>query len=422
MTIAGWRHAKRILLVRLDNLGDVLVTTPAFRAVRQSLPAAETTLLSSPIGAQAARLNRDIDEIIEYNAPWMDPWGVMQLDPDAENRIVREIEQRRFDGAIIFTSYRQSSLPAAYLCYQAGIPLRAGASVDGAGALLTTRIKHTADYTGHFPHEVHRALSLVAELGMFTDDDRLELQVPESARRSVRKMLTARTAGRFPYLVVLHPGCSMPARTYPAGMFGEAAGLLARELNAAVFVTGTQSERDLAHAVVTAAGRTGSGLVSSVAGDLQFDELCSLIEAAALTISNNTGPAHVSAAVGTPVLELFALTNPPHQWAPWRIPYRQLYRDVPCRICYSRVCAFQHECLRLVSPREVAESAAEMLGVERLTYRHDQQEYAPVSPRSLACSSDDNQDPGEVGEQIARLSVAAAASYPTDDPSRELGQ
>ena len=413
MIAPEWRHAGRILLIRLDNLGDVLVTTPAFRAVRQSLPHAKISLLCGPVGAQAGRLNGDLDEVIEYEAPWMDPWGHRAQDSAAESRIVKEIAQRRFDGAIIFTSYRQSSLPAAYLCYQAGIPLRVAASVDGAGALLTTRHKHAADYTGHFPHEVERSLSLVAELGMYADDDRLELQVPESARRSMRAMLTARAA-RFPCVIVLHPGCSMPARTYPANMFGEVARLLARDLDAAVFVTGTDAERDLAGIVVKGAENAGAGMVVSLAGEIQFDEMCALIESAALTVSNNTGPAHISAAVGTPVLELFALTNPPHQWAPWRVPYRQLYRDVPCRICYSRMCPFQHECLRLVSPDDVVDAATQMLGADG---PHDQQKYEPIDVAGRP----------QPAVRIAPWKPIgppnmAAGRYPVDDPVREMGQ
>ena len=69
-----WRLAQRILAVRLDNLGDVLVTTPAMHAIKTSLPCCKLSLLTSPVGAQVARLNPDIDEVIVYEAPWMDPW------------------------------------------------------------------------------------------------------------------------------------------------------------------------------------------------------------------------------------------------------------------------------------------------------------------------------------------------------------
>jgi ADP-heptose:LPS heptosyltransferase len=92
-----------------------------------------------------------------------------------------------------------------------------------------------------------------------------------------------------------------------------------------------------------------------------FAGLCALIERADLTITNNTGPMHVAAAVKTPVVALFALTNPPAQWGPWRVPHRQLFHDVPCRLCYSRVCPYGQECLSLVTPAQVVEAATELL-------------------------------------------------------------
>jgi len=103
------------------------------------------------------------------------------------------------------------------------------------------------------------------------------------------------------------------------------------------------------------------GVVQNMAGSLTFPELCALIQYADLTITNNTGPMHISSAVKTPVVALFALTNPPEQWGPWQVPHRLLFHDVPCRICYSRVCPYQHECLRLVTPTMVISAASELL-------------------------------------------------------------
>ena len=137
-----WHAAQRVLAVRLDNLGDVLVTTPAIHALKEALPGARLTLLASPVGAQAGRLNPDLDDVIVYQAPWMDPWHKLPRDPEREQSMIASLRARAFDAAIIFTSFRQSSLPAAYLCYLADVPLRLAASVAGPGSLLTTRHKH----------------------------------------------------------------------------------------------------------------------------------------------------------------------------------------------------------------------------------------------------------------------------------------
>jgi lipopolysaccharide heptosyltransferase II len=348
-----WRAARRILLVRLDNLGDVLVTTPAFHALRKCLPQAELTLLASPIGAQAGRLNRDLHDVIVYESPQMDPWQKLPHDSNREQRMITLLRERQFDGAIIFTSFRQSSLPAAYLCYLADIPLRHAASIDGPGSLLTTRHKHPEGML----HEVERGLDLVGALGLYTDQTELVLEVPEAPRAQIAQLVA-----RFPRpFVVVHPGCSMPARTYPADMFAKVAELLVARLGASVALTGSAGERPLIELVLGGLSHAARQATLPLAGALEFASFCALVEAADLVITNNTGPMHMAAALKTPVAALFALTNPPEQWGPWRVPHRLLYHEVPCRLCYSRVCPLGHECLRRVSPTQVLDAAAELL-------------------------------------------------------------
>src|SRR5579885_531164 len=210
-----WRSARKVLLVRLDNLGDVLLMTPAFHAVKAALPSASLTLLASPIGAQVGALNPDIDEVIVYQAPWMDPWHKLPQDSRREQHMIAEIKARGFDGAIIFTSFHQSALPAAYLCYLADIPLRVAASIDGPGSLLTTRHKHPE----RMMHEVERGLDLVGAIGLTTDNLDLVLQVPQEARAQLARRLSAADLDSRRPLIVIHPGCSMPDRTYPWEMY-----------------------------------------------------------------------------------------------------------------------------------------------------------------------------------------------------------
>lgn len=358
-----WRQARRILAVRLDNLGDVLVTTPALHALKSALPRAAVTLLASPVGAQAGRLNPDLDDVIVYQAPWMDPWQRLPQDSAREQALIATVRERRFDAAVIFTSFRQSALPAAYLCYLAEIPLRLAASIDGPGSLLTTRHKHPEAMM----HEVERGLDLLGAIGIApplttrAGERGLVLSVSDEARGAALGLLAAHRLDPLRPLVVLHPGCSMPARTYPWELYAEVAGLLVQRLDATVLLTGAEDERSLVeriHAHVAPAQRRA---VVALAGDVAFPTLCALIEAADLTVTNNTGPMHVAAALRTPVVALFALTNPPEQWGPWGVPHRQLYRDVSCRLCYSRVCPYTHDCLRGVTPAAVVEAAAGLL-------------------------------------------------------------
>ena len=352
-----WLSVKKVLAIRLDNLGDVLVTTPALHAIKTSLPGVELTLLASPVGAQVARLNPDIDDVIVYEAPWMDPWHKLPQDSQREQQMIAAIRERQFDGAIIFTSYHQSPLPAAYLCYLADIPLRVAASIDGPGSLLTTRHKHPE----RMMHEVERGLDLVGAIGLTTDDVDLGLRVPEKAQAQLAQRLATDGIDSLRPLVVVHPGCSMPARTYPWEMYAQVVNLLVEQLGAVVALTGTEDEEALVGQVLNQLQPETRKAVYAFAGKLPFPEFCALIEAADLTITNNTGPMHISAALKTPVVALFALTNPPEQWGPWHVAHRQLYHDVSCRICYNRICPYGHECLRLVSPQMVVSAAGELI-------------------------------------------------------------
>lgn len=368
----AWREVRRVLAVRLDNLGDVLVTTPAIHAIRKSLPLARITLLASPVGAQAGRLNPDIDDVIVYEAPWMDPWRRLPQDSAREQRMIARLREGRFDGAIIFTSFRQSPLPAAYLCYLADIPLRLAASIDGPGSLLTTRHRHPE----RMMHEVERGLDLVGAIGVTPPDLDLVLEPDEAARAEAADLLASRAADPHRPLVVLHPGCSMPARTYPWELYAEVAELLVERLGATVALTGVEGERDLVQHIQARMRPLARRFALPLAGELPFPVFAALVATADLVVTNNTGPMHVAAATKTAVVALFALTNPPEQWGPWRVPHRQLYHEVPCRLCYQRVCPYGQPCLRLITPPMVVDAAAELLA----EVSRPRSELARVSP------------------------------------------
>jgi ADP-heptose:LPS heptosyltransferase len=215
-------------------------------------------------------------------------------------------------------------------------------------------------------HEVERALDLIGALGLGTLERDLVLRVPEEARVAASYWLSyvkasfahTRYAPSSSPLIVLHPGCSMPARTYPWERYAEVVDLLVGRLGAMVALTGSFEER----ALVAQICKRMKHQAIDLAGKLEFAELCALVEIADLLVTNNTGPMHIAAALKTPVISLFALTNPPEQWAPWRVPHQLLNRDVPCRICYSRVCPYGQQCLS-VAPEAVVAAAAELLAL-----------------------------------------------------------
>jgi lipopolysaccharide heptosyltransferase II len=353
---AGDWNADNVLCVRLDNLGDVLMTTPALRAIKHGKPGRRLTLLTSPAGAEVAVLVPEVDEVIAYDAPWMKATGP-RADARPDLGLIRRLHRSGHDAAVVFTVYSQNPLPAALVCFLAGIPRRLAHCRENPYQLLTHWVREP-EPEQMVRHEVRRQLDLVAEVGCTTEDIRLSLRVPENARLRARGILRelGLHAGR-PWLAI-HPGASAPSRRYPPEHFARAAGMLARDLGFEVVFTGSAAEAELVETI-----RDDMGAPShSLAGKLGLAELAGVIEAAPLLIANNTGPAHIAAAVGTPVVDLYALTNPQH--TPWGVANRVLSYDVPCKNCYRSVCPEgHHDCLRRVPPEEVVAAACDLLGL-----------------------------------------------------------
>ena len=355
MSVPAWAHARCVLAVRLDTLGDVVMTTPALRALRTARPDRRVTLLTSSAGAEAARLVSDVDDVIVYDAPWLKA-TTSRADSAADRAMADRLRLLRFDGAVIFTVYSQNPLPAAMLCFLADIPLRLAHCRENPYQLLTDWVSDP-EPDRLVRHEVRRQLDLVETIGCRTDDERLSLRVTEDHRRSVRGLLDAAGIDRQREWVVVHPGARAASRRYPPESFASACRRLVAERGCQVVFTGEASERTLIAAI-----RAASDAPSiSLAGELGLVELAALLADASLLISNNTGPVHVAAAVGTPVVDLYALTNPQH--TPWAVAHRVLSHDVPCKYCYRSVCpAGHHECLRGIPPAAVVSAAHELLG------------------------------------------------------------
>lgn len=349
----SWDRAERILCVRLDNLGDVLMCTPAMRALGEA-PGRHITLLASSGGAAIARLIPEIAATIAHDVPWM-KHGTRDRGGEAAYALIDSIRQGQFDAAVIFTVYSQSPLPAAMLCYQAGIPLTLAHCRENPYALLSNWVPEP-EPREFLRHEVRRQLELVATVGARTSDERLSLQVPVGARERVMRILRERDIDPSRPWLLVHPGATAASRRYAPESFAAVARRLRLEAGYDVLFTGSDHEGALIEGI-----RASMGTPSySLAGGLRLDEFAALIALAPVLIANNTGPVHMAAALGTPVVDLYALTNPQH--TPWQVPNRVLSHDVPCKYCYKSICPEgHHNCLRMVTPDDVFAAACDLL-------------------------------------------------------------
>jgi ADP-heptose:LPS heptosyltransferase len=346
--------ARRTLAVRLDSDGDVLLTSPALRALRAG--SARLDLLVSPSGEQAARLLPDLDDILVFDAPWTGTTP-SPVSPSAVDHLVAQLRSAAYDDVVIFTSFHQSPLPMALLARLAGAGRISAASEEYPGALLDLRHRRMPlgrpDLGGAAGgHEVEAMLSLAAAAGFPLprgDDARLQL--------APLGPLTRQELVVEPPYLVLAPTASVPARSLGESASRRIADRLAAD-GWTVVVTGaptgpTPSVRAVPPGGVDLVGRT------------TLAELAQVLAAAACVVTVNSAPGHLAAAVRTPVVSLFAPVVPPERWAPWGVPSEVLGDQLAlCRGTRARTCPVPgHPCLDGIDPDDVAAAVARLVGV-----------------------------------------------------------
>jgi ADP-heptose:LPS heptosyltransferase len=327
----------RVLVARLDNAGDALPTGPAVRAIAAR---ADVVYLCGPRGTQAAEMLPGVRHVTQFHAPWMGD-DAPPVDRRALRRLRRRVASWKPGAAVIFTSSHQSPLPLALVLRSAGVEMIAANSVDHPGSLLDLRRRPDPAL-----HEVEQNLALARDAGF-------PLPPGASDALAIRAALPRQpfVAGRY---VVVHPGASVPARGLPAELARSVvAGLSARGTH--VVVTGSPDERRL-----TALVAAGSRQVTDLAGALTFATLASVLAGADALVTGNTGPAHLAAAVGTPVVCVFAPVVPAHRWRPWRVRHVLLGdQEVACAGCRSRRCPLADQlCVSSISADSVIDAVA----------------------------------------------------------------
>ncbi|HYG41063.1 MAG TPA: glycosyltransferase family 9 protein [Cytophagales bacterium] len=358
---SDWNNFKNILCIRLDNLGDVIMTSPAIRALKNSIPGRKVTLLASRGGNGIAKFIPEIDELLIFDTPWEK--NANQGSTEGIFQIVEELKKHQFDAAIIFTVYSQNPLPTAMLCYMSGIPRVAGYCRENPYQLITDWIPETEPIY-EIKHEVVRQLDLVKKLGAIVETEEFSLELPDLDNcRITNKLALLRVDTKKPF-IVMHPGVSELKRQYPVELFAKAAKMISEEMGYQILLTGLESEKSLTEYIAEEVG----SLAYSLAGQLSLEEMMALLKVSPLLISNNTGPVHMAAAMKTPVVVLYALTNPQH--TPWKVKHKVLPFDVPKDLRSKNVIiSFAYEkCFvnpqEMVTPEEVVKATKELLEEE----------------------------------------------------------
>jgi ADP-heptose:LPS heptosyltransferase len=353
----SWSGCRNILCIRLDNIGDVLMSSPAIRALRSSFDC-KITLLTSTGAKIVAPLIDCLDEVLTYDVPW-----VKSETHDAVQsyfKMVNLLDAKHFDACVVFTVFSQNPLPSIMLAYLAKIPRRLAYCRENPYKLITHWIPDKEPYS-LIRHQVVRDLALVKAIGALTTDDTVTLRLNQNVWTAARGKLSTAGVRLDQRWILIHPAVSEEKRQYPLELWIESGKRLVNELGVQLLVTGAAADEALTQQIANGIGNN----CFPIAGLLTLEEFALLISRSPLVISVNTSTIHIAAAVGTATIVLYALTNPQH--APWKgkgkiLPFPvEAGQESKNEVLRFLQQTFFHQRIPMVSPEEIVSAAREIL-------------------------------------------------------------
>ncbi|MFH1190663.1 MAG: lipopolysaccharide heptosyltransferase II [Candidatus Omnitrophota bacterium] len=343
----SYKQYRRILIVRTDRLGDVLLSTPVIKALRQKFPQGYISMLVSLYTKDALEGNPALDEIITF-------------DKDVENKgwwasfkFIQSLRKKKFDLVVVLHPTTRMHL----LTFFAGIPERLGYDRK-FGFLLTDRIKHTKQYGEK--HESEYALDLVRYLGIVPQDKTLFMPIKQASEKWVEVLFNQEQIQDSDKLLAIHPAASCHSRIWPGERYAEVADKLAGRYGFKVIIV--SGPKDIQKAQMVIKNMRTKAL--NLAGKTSISQLASILRRCQLFISTDSGPMHVASALGVPVIAIFGRSQAglsPQRWGPLGAKNRILHKTAGCTICLAHNCQKDFACLKATSVEDVLLAAESIL-------------------------------------------------------------
>ncbi|MFZ5799802.1 MAG: glycosyltransferase family 9 protein [Candidatus Omnitrophota bacterium] len=320
---------KKILVMRPDRIGDLILATPVFENLRRHFPKARIAVLIAKGNKDLIEGNPSIDQILVSPVP------------------LRYLEAEKFDLAIVL----YSAFWTARLAFRAGIPFRAGYDFHGCGFLLTHKIPY--EQKAAALHEVDRNLNLLELIGITPQIKELRISVSPEAQKKISHWLLSRGLSENSHLAIVHPGAYEEyIRWRPEG-FAKVADCLIADYKMQVVLLAGPQEYDLVRKVAALMHNQ-----PVLATGLTLGQTVALIKRAELFIGNSTGPMHIAAALKIPVVAIFGSRHPMddfHKWGPYGTKSFVVRRDVACKSCEPSECRHLR-CMKEIEPAQVLEA------------------------------------------------------------------
>ncbi len=330
---------KKILIVRTDRIGDVVLSTPVINAARKAYPQSRIAVMVRPYTKDIVIGNLYLDEVIVY-----DKYGIHK-NWLSTLKFALDLRKKRFDLALILHPTNRVHI----ITFLAGIPLRIGYKKK-CGFLLT----HSIEDKKHLgqKHELDYNFDLAGLAGIKMVDRILSMPLAEQDKEFAGDVLRKNGFNSDDSLIIIHPGSSCPSKRWPPERFA----LLSDKINqldkVKVVVVGGPDDKAIAEKICSCASLP----IVNLCGQLELKKLAALIKFSRLFITNDNGPMHIASAVGTPVIAIFGRNQPglsPRRWGPTGKKDIVLHKDVGCKTCLAHNCQNGFSCLKAVSMEEV---------------------------------------------------------------------
>ncbi len=332
----------RILVTRVDRIGDVVLSTPVLEALRSRFPFAHIAMMISPATRDLVEGNPNIDEVIVYDKTgrqksWKGTW-----------RFSKKLKEKDFDIVI----HLHPTNRVNWVSFLAGIPVRLGYRWKNY-RLLT----HVVPYLKHegLKHEAQYNFDLLKRLGIDAPSE-IRTHVPLSEEIYESLIDIKKEAGlESDSFITINPGSSCPSKMWPASRFAELADRITEKFGIPVVFIGGDKEKSLAAQMM----KWMKTKPVDLTGKLSLSQTAWLLKQADLLVSNDSGPVHIANAVGTPAISIFGRKQPglsPRRWGPVGKDSTVIHKDVGCTVCAAHECEYSFLCLDAISIEEVLQA------------------------------------------------------------------
>ncbi|MFA5092645.1 MAG: lipopolysaccharide heptosyltransferase II [Candidatus Omnitrophota bacterium] len=341
----------RILISRTDRLGDVVLSTPVVKALREKFPQAYIAMMVAPCARDVVDGNPYLDEVIIYDKDGKHKSWLRTL------KFANNLAKRKFDLAIILHPTNRVHL----LISLARIPQRLGYNRK-LGFLLNCRKLHLKQEG--IRHEAEYNLDLISDLGVTGSAQDLFMPLKQESERYVSELLSQAGFTQKDKILAINPGASCPSKVWSTQRFAQVCEKLVSLYNFKILILGGPKEMQLANKIEVE--YKGSAKILNLVGKTSVSQLASLLKRCTLFISNDSGPVHIASALGTPVISIFGRNQPglsPKRWGPLGKRDKYLHKDIGCMQCLAHNCTKEFACLKAITVEDVVSAAESILKI-----------------------------------------------------------